>query len=201
MRRRDRAVADDAWIRELLDNAAVGVLATVADGQPFVNSNLFVYDEAGHAIWMHTAATGRTRDNVAADTPVCFTAFEMGRLLPAEEALEFSVEYAGVVAFGRARIVVDPDAARRGLQLLLDKYFPDLRPGRDYRPITDDELRRTAVYRIDIEAWSGKMKRADEDFPGARNWLERIQLDRDQTIGSEPVPGAKGRWEAPPASQ
>jgi hypothetical protein len=30
---------------------------------------------------------------------------EMGRLLPASEALEFSVEYAGVVVFGTAVII------------------------------------------------------------------------------------------------
>ena len=33
--------------------------------------------------------------------------------------------------------------------------------------MTDDELMRTAVYRIDIEAWSGKQKEVAEDFPGA----------------------------------
>ena len=38
---------------------------------------------------------------------------------------------------------------------------------RIYRPSTDEELRRTAVYRIDIETWSGKQKEVAEDFPGA----------------------------------
>ena len=32
---------------------------------------------------------------------------------------------------------------------------------------TADELARTAVYRIDIESWSGKRKQAEPDFPGA----------------------------------
>jgi hypothetical protein len=45
---------------------------------------------------------------------------------------------------------------------LLDKYFPDLRPSRDYRPITDEELAATAVYAIEIEAWSGKQKMGPE---------------------------------------
>jgi hypothetical protein len=88
-------------------------------------------------------------------------------LLPADEALEFSVEYAGVTVFGLACIVDDPVEAEYGLQALLDKYAPHLRPGRDYRPITPEELARTSVYRIDIEAWSGKRGRAAEDFPGA----------------------------------
>ncbi len=61
----------------------------------------------------------------------------------------------------------DTEEAERGLQLLLDKYAPHLRPGRDYRPITRDELLRTSVMRIDIESWSGKKKEEEPDFPGA----------------------------------
>lgn len=171
MRRHDRGM-DDAWIRAFIAAAPVGVVGTVDDGQPFLNSNLFVYDESRHAIYVHTARNGRTRDNIEADERVAFTAFEMGRLLPADEALEFSVEYAGVVAFGRATVVADAEEAEAGLQLLLDKYAPHLRPGRDYRPITPDELRRTSVMRIDVVEWSGKRKEAEPDFPGAFRYRE-----------------------------
>ena len=165
--RKDRAVEDEGWIRALLHRAAVGTLATVSDGQPFINSNLFVYDEAAHAIFMHTARVGRTRANIEGDERVCFAVHEMGRLLPAKEALEFSVEYAGVTVFGRGAVVADKSEAKAALQLLLDKYAPHLHPGRDYRPTTDQELARTAVYRIAIDAWSGKRKEVAEDFPGA----------------------------------
>jgi nitroimidazol reductase NimA-like FMN-containing flavoprotein (pyridoxamine 5'-phosphate oxidase superfamily) len=47
------------------------------------------------------------------------------------------------------------------LQGLLDKYFPQLRPGPDYRPIQEDELVHTSVFAIEIEAWSGKRRAAD----------------------------------------
>jgi len=166
MRRSDRA-QDDVWIRAFLHRAPFGFLATLVNEQPFINSNLFVYDEAAHVIYMHTAREGRTRANIEGDQRVCFSAAEMGRLLPADTALEMSVEYAGVVVFGRAAVVSDEAEARHGLQLLLDKYCPHLRPGRDYRPITDEELSRTSVYRIQIEQWSGKKKEAVADFPGA----------------------------------
>ncbi|MCZ7546921.1 MAG: pyridoxamine 5'-phosphate oxidase family protein [Anaerolineae bacterium] len=166
VRRTDRAM-DEAGIKALLHRAPFGALATVYDGQPFINSNLYVYDEAAHAIYLHTARVGRTRANIERDARVCFSVSEMGRLLPATEALEFSVEYAGVVVFGRATIVEDRDAARRALQMLLDKYFPHLHSGAHYRPITDDELARTTVYRVDIAQWSGKRKQAAPDFPGA----------------------------------
>ncbi len=167
VRRQDRAVTDEAWIRAFLHRAAVGTLATVYEGQPFLNTNLFVYDEAAHAIYMHTARIGRTRSNVEVGGPICFTISEMGRLLPAKEALEFSVEYCGVTVFGTAVLLDDPVEAERGLQLLLDKYAPHLKPGQDYRPIMPEELKRTAVYRINIESWSGKQKKVAEDFPGA----------------------------------
>jgi nitroimidazol reductase NimA-like FMN-containing flavoprotein (pyridoxamine 5'-phosphate oxidase superfamily) len=98
---------------------------------------------------------------------VSFGVGEMGRLLPAATAMEMSVEYASVIVFGRAHIVTDQAEARRGLQLLLDKYFAHLRPGSHYRPMTDEEIARTTVYRIDIDAWSAKRKQVAEDFPGA----------------------------------
>ena len=44
---------------------------------------------------------------------------------------------------------------KAALTLLLDKYFPHLHSGQDYRAITGDELARTTVYRIAIDAWSG----------------------------------------------
>jgi len=167
VRRADRAVTDDAWIRGFLARAPVGALATVHDGQPFVNQNLFVYHPERHAIYLHTAQVGRTRTNVEAGGRACFAVSSMGRLLPADEALEMSVEYEGVSIFGPIAVVADPDEARAGLQALLDKYFPHLAPGRDYRAITDEELKRTAVYRLDVESWVGKRKEAPADFPGA----------------------------------
>ncbi len=166
MRRSDREMTDDGWIRALLHRAPLGMLATVHDGQPFINSNLFVYDETASVIYTHTARVGRTRANIAAEDRVCFSVSAMGRLLPADTALEFSVEYAGVTVFGTASVVEGPESAH-GLQLLLDKYAPHLRPDRDYRRIQPEELARTATYRIAIEAWTGKRKVAPDDAPGA----------------------------------
>ena len=166
MRRRDRGM-EDAWIRAYLEASPYGFLATVADGQPFLNSNLFVYDSERHVIYLHTARTGRTRSNLDEPQPVAFSAAAMGRMLPADEALEFSVEYSGVVAFGRGHVVEDVEEAQEALQMLLDRYAPHLRPDRDYRPITTEEMKRTAVYRIDIEVWSGKEKAEEPSFEGA----------------------------------
>jgi uncharacterized protein len=104
----------------------------------------------------------------------------MGRLLPAPTALHFSVEYAGAVVFGRAKVVEDQAEAEAALQQLLDKYAPHLRPGRDYRPIQPEELAVTSVYRVEIDEWSGKQKVAPADHPGA------------YLYGQIPVPATSG---------
>lgn len=171
-RRRDRG-KDEAWIRAMLHRAPHGVLAVrTPAGAPHLNSNLFAFDGEADAVYLHTARTGALPDAAAEPVPASFTVFEMGRLLPADEALEFSVEYAGVVVRGRLETVRDPAEEERALQAILDKYAPHLRPDRDYRPIVPEELKRTAVYRLDVEEWSGKAKKAAEDFPGAYRYEE-----------------------------
>ncbi|MCP4165815.1 MAG: pyridoxamine 5'-phosphate oxidase family protein [Chloroflexi bacterium] len=171
VRRSDRAVNDDAWIRQQLHAAAVGILALSDGKQPFINTNIFVYNEKEHAIYLHTAGRGQTRSVVESNANVCFSVFDMGRLLPADIALEFSVEYSSVVVFGKASVIEEEEEeeeeATTALQALLDKYFPHLRPGKDYRPPVPEELKRTSVFRLDIESWSGKQKKVEEDFPGA----------------------------------
>lgn len=167
VRRKDREVKEEGWIREFLHKASFGVLGTSSTNQPFLTSLIFVFDEAGHAIYLHSALRGRTRSNLEANPKVCFTVSEIGRFLPSDVALEFSVEYASVVVFGNCSIVNSRQEARLALQMHLDKYFPHLREGHDYRSITEEEVCKTSVFKITIEEWSAKRKSEESDFPGA----------------------------------
>jgi uncharacterized protein len=185
-RRADRQVTDDAWIHRFLHHAAAGALALSVDDQPYLHTNLFVYDEDNACIYLHTARAGRLVESIAANPRVSFSVHEMGRLLPAEQALEFSVEYAGVVVFGQAALVADEVEATRALQALLDKYAPHLAPGRDYRPPVAEELKRTAVFRLAIEAWSGKKKEVGE-FAGAF-WYDETPTLASGAARQQPLP-------------
>lgn len=173
IRRSDREVTDESWIKDLLQRAPIGILATVSNNQPFLNSNLFVYDEDEHAIYTHTARVGRTRTNLEQEERVCFSVYEMGRLLPAERAFDFSVEYASVVVFGTATCISDEQQAIAALHQLVQKYAPHLQLGEDYRGVVPEELSRTSVYCIAIEEWSGKKKEAPADFPGAYTYSDK----------------------------
>ena len=116
LRRRDRG-KEEPWVTDFMIQAPCGFMATVGkDGQPFLNSNLYFYDQERHCIYLHTHRSGKTRDNVEQVQKVAFSVAAMGRFLPAPEALEFSVEYAGVVAFGIGTIVEDAGECRFALR-------------------------------------------------------------------------------------
>lgn len=178
--RSKNAVTDELWIKNFLKQAPWGILATAVNRydqqtiQPFLTPLIFVYDDEIHAIYLHAARAGRLWENHLSNPYVCFNASLMGRLLPAKQALHFDVEYASVVVFGKIVLIDDPVEAEVGLQKLLDKYFSDLKPGIDYEPITENEKKSTAVYRIDISEWSAKQRKASNDFPNARSWVTDI---------------------------
>lgn len=176
--RRPELALDEAEIAALLGRARLGHVATAWDGQPFINPTTFWHDAARGRIIFHSNVVGRVRANVEHAARVCFSASEYGRLLPSNVALEFSIQYESVIVFGTVTVLADPDEKRAALYGLIAKYFPAMRAGVEFRPITDQELKRTSVYAISIEQWSGKRnwpeqaEQSDEWPPLAEIWLE-----------------------------
>lgn len=166
---------DDEWIRAFLRRAQIGHIATSWEGQPFITPSTFWFDESQQRIIFHSNLAGRIRANIERNPKVSLEASELGRLLPSNIALEFSLQYRSVMVFGTALILDDPDEQRAALSGLIQKYFPAMTAGKEYRPITDKELKRTSVYALQIEAWSGK-----------ENWNERAeQSDEWPVLGEE----------------
>lgn len=165
---------DDAWIRAFLREAKIGHIASVQEGQPFINPTTFWFDEENHQIVFHSNIAGRIRSNIESNPRVCFEVSELGKMLPANIALEFSLQFRSVVVFGSARLVTEPQEARRVLYGLIHKYFPAMTAGKEFRGITDKELRRTSIYAIQIEEWSGK-----------ENWKDRADQSDEWPVLDE----------------
>jgi uncharacterized protein len=168
----------EEWVRAFLREARVGHIASSREGQPFINPTTFWFDEANHQIVFHSNITGRIRSNIESNPRVCFEASELGKMLPANVALEFSLQFRSVIVFGAARLISDPEEARRVLYGLIHKYFPTMTAGQEFRAITDKELKRTSIYAIQIEEWSGKENwkdradQSDEWPPLDEKWFE-----------------------------
>ena len=176
--RRPKLDMDDEWNAKFLNKIRVGHISTRDGNQPFINPTSFWYSKEDHEIYFHSNAVGRMRFNAENNPETCFECYRSGRLLPSNLALEVSFQYECVIAFGRIRVIKDIDEKRDVLNELLQKYFGEMKSGEDYRPITDNELKRTSVYGIKIESWSG-----------IRNWEERA----DQAENNE-WPNLDPKW-------
>lgn len=153
---------EDDWIRGILQRGQIAHIASSWDGQPFVTPTTFFYDQAGHRLIFHSNIAGRIRANIEHNPKVCVEVSEMGKVLPSNVALEFSLQYRSVMVFGTAHLIEDNEERVSVLHQLIGKYFSEMKLGKDYRPVTEKELRQTSVYEIKIESWSGK-----------ENWKER----------------------------
>ena len=159
---------DEEWIRAFLREARVGHIASSRDDQPFLNPSTFWFDEEHHQIIFHSNLAGRIRSNIEVNPWVCFEASELGKMLPSNVALEFSLQFRSAIVYGTARQITNPEEARRVLYGLIKKYFPAMTAGKEFREITDKELARTSIYAIQIEEWSGK-----------ENWKDRADQSEE----------------------
>tara|TARA_A100001011_G_scaffold30579_1_gene29531 strand:+ start:159 stop:689 length:531 start_codon:yes stop_codon:yes gene_type:complete len=153
---------DDSWIKRFLLKAQVGHVASTDGEQPFIVPTSFWYSEKKNKIYFHSNAFGRLRYNIEKFPKVCFQTYKSGRLLPSNIALEKSFQYECVIVFGSVTLVNNNSEKRVILDGLLNKYFGNMKQGKDYRPITENELKQTSIYSLKIESWSGK-----------KNWPEK----------------------------
>lgn len=154
--RRPEYRREDAWIREFLRQGMIAHVGHLSNGQPFITPTNYWFDEERHQLVFHSNIAGRVRSNLEHNPRVCVEVSEFGRLLPANTALEFSIQYRSVLVYGEAAILSDPEEQERAMYGLIGKYFPLLTPGKEYRPIQPKELARTSVYAVKIDAWTGK---------------------------------------------
>ncbi len=150
LRRNDRGITD-VETRELLERGENGVLSTVsAAGLPYgVPLSYCVID---NGIYFHCALEGHKLANIAAENRVSFCVVGATQVLPEK----FSTRYESVIVSGRVAEVFDADK-QRGLEGLVAKYSGEFREERE-RYIASDGP-KTRVFRIEIDAISGKARR------------------------------------------
>lgn len=177
--RRPQNRRDDEWIRALLLRGRIARIATLWQGEdgaswPFLTPLAYAYRPEHNDLVYHTNVVGRLRANTAQGHPTTLEVSEIGRFLPSNTPLELTVQYRSVIVFGQAQ-VLQGEEARAALTVLSERIFEGLKVGETTRPISEDDLKRTSVYSLQIQHWSGK-----------ENWMERaIQEENWPALGPE----------------
>jgi nitroimidazol reductase NimA-like FMN-containing flavoprotein (pyridoxamine 5'-phosphate oxidase superfamily) len=81
---------------------------------------------------------------------VCFEFDVDVELLKADEACDFGMNYRSVIGFGKAQILEDDEAKRRGFDAIMRQYSD----GSYSYP--DSEVKGTTIIRVDIQSMTGK---------------------------------------------
>jgi hypothetical protein len=149
-----RGVFDRAAIYAILDEAFVCHVAFAVDRQPYAIPT--GYARLDDSLYLHGAVASRMVRQLAAGVDVCVTVTLVDGLVLARSAFHHSVNYRSAVVLGRARLVTDLEEKRSALR----QFTNHVVPGRwdELRPITDQEIKGTAVLALPIEEASAKVR-------------------------------------------
>lgn len=174
MRRKDREMNREFGL-EVIDNSIYGVVSMVDDNKPYGIPISIV--RHGNTLYFHSAMDGRkvkTLDknpNVSVafigDTkiPEIYTKEELDEVIKDESKMGliisdvFTTEFESTVVEGKVKLVEDEDEKIKAMRLICEKYTPTKM---DYFNMAiSSGLKRTNVYRIEIEAIKAKRKKYD----------------------------------------
>lgn len=151
MRREKQALSREECL-ELLEKASSGVLALLGDGDyPYALPISFVYSKG--SIFFHSALEGHKVDAVRGCPRASFCVVAQDRVIPEK----YTSAYKSVIAFGRMRLLEEPEEKLRAAVLLGEKYYPG-HPEQS-RAEAEKYLGSLLAMELEIEHMSGKQGR------------------------------------------
>jgi uncharacterized protein len=130
-----------------LDAGFLAQVGFCVDGQPFVIPTLFSRD--GQRLYLHGSAASRMLWELESSIPICVTVTHMDGLVLSRSAFDHSMNYRSVVAFGRARKIVDSARKINSLRVISEHLTAGR--WRDVRGPSEKELKVTTVLEFSIE--------------------------------------------------
>ena len=150
----ERGLFDRAALYAILDEGFVCHIAFAVEGQPYAIPT--GYARLGDALYLHGSAASRMVRQLSAGLEVCVTVTLVDGLVLARSAFHHSMNYRSAVVLGRARLVTERDEKYAALRAFTDHVVPHR--WAEVRPITEPELKGTAVLALPIEEASAKVR-------------------------------------------
>jgi nitroimidazol reductase NimA-like FMN-containing flavoprotein (pyridoxamine 5'-phosphate oxidase superfamily) len=125
-------------------------LALCHNGEPYLVSLNYVYDEAQNRFYVHSATEGRKVACLRANPRVFGQVVENRGYIRGQ----CSQSYRSVMFWARAVFVDDQQEKRESLAAMIDRYEPDPAPLK--ARLLAGDLSTVLVVRLDVESMSGK---------------------------------------------
>lgn len=135
---------------EILNECTSGVLALQGDNDyPYAVPMSYCYQN--NKLYFHCAVEGHKLDAIKNNCKCSFCVISKDDILPEK----FTTLFKSVICFGKIRLLDAENEKIAALNLLSDKYSPDVDMRLREREI-DSSLGRTAILELDIEHMTGK---------------------------------------------
>ncbi len=183
-RKPKRGHYDAATINAIIDDAIVGYVGWIRDGQPIVTP-VNIWREGDRLLWHASVGSGLAMQ--LDGKPVCVTVAHVDALVLSRAATNHSVDYRSVMALGTCHVMRDEAEMDAAFDGLVDSLFP----GRaaTLRPTTAVERRATSVMWIPLDEASAKVRdvgliedEGDETWPA---WGGVVPV---RSVRGEPAP-------------
>jgi hypothetical protein len=154
-RYRERGSDDPDVVGAILAEGLACHVGFAVEGQPYVIPMAYAPWEGG--LLLHGSVGSRLLRVLASGAPACVTVTLLDGVVVARSLFHSSLNYRSVVAFGTARLLVDPGEKARALEALGEHLIP----GRtaDARSPSEKERQATSIVRFEIEEAMAKIRR------------------------------------------
>ncbi|MEJ2881078.1 pyridoxamine 5'-phosphate oxidase family protein [Pedobacter sp. GR22-6] len=149
-----RASFDAENIYPILDEALFCTISYAMNNKPYSIPTSFV--RYGDKIYIHGSVGSHFIRELDKGIPVCITVMLTDALVVAKSALSHSVNYRSVVIFATGEKIENEKEKLESFEWLIDKVVPG--SWNYLRPITESEIRRTAVLAFNLAEASAKIR-------------------------------------------
>ena len=151
--RRVKCALENETAEKILREGSYGVLALSGDdGYNYAVPINYAFKD--DKIYFHSATEGHKLDAIKNNSKVSFCVVDQHDVI----AEEFTSYFTSAIAFGKIRVAENDEEKILGLNLLSDKYSPNI-PLEKREKVIKGSLYRTAVIVLEIEHLSGKAAR------------------------------------------
>ena len=152
MRRSDKEVKDLADLREIIESCLVCRIAMIENSLPYIVPMNFgcSVDGSELILYFHSAKEGRKMEIMRQNSQVAFEMDCQHQLIAAEKACQYGFVYASIIGHGRVEFIESALEKAEALNLIMKHQT-----GKTFS-FGDAELQSVCVYKIVVEAYTGK---------------------------------------------
>ncbi|GHV69012.1 pyridoxamine 5'-phosphate oxidase [Spirochaetia bacterium] len=155
MRRHDREITNIDEKINIIDKCKVCRIALCDGEEPYIVPLNFGYTFENNSLtlYFHGALEGRKIDLLKKNNKACFEVDCGHELIEGKEASEYSYAFESIIGFGKIVFLETDEEKTRGLRILMKHQT-----GKDFEQFSEQALAVTAVYKMEVDSFTGKRK-------------------------------------------